>query len=85
MNYRCSQCGAAAYFDGRCGDGPILLCGCDNGPWVDDGRGGYHYPTGAKAIPAGPSTQVAPTQQCHHAEAIRQGAGWVCKGCGVTL
>jgi hypothetical protein len=22
-------CGASAYYDGRCGDGPILMCGCD--------------------------------------------------------
>ncbi len=28
-NYVCSECGAAAYYDGRCGDGPILMCGCD--------------------------------------------------------
>ncbi len=49
-NYICSRCGKSAYYDGRCGDGPILLCGCDKGPWVDDGRGGYHYPTGAEPI-----------------------------------
>jgi hypothetical protein len=28
-NYVCSYCGAAAYYDGRCGDGPVLMCGCD--------------------------------------------------------
>jgi len=26
--YICNVCGAAAYFDGRMGDGPILTCGC---------------------------------------------------------
>ena len=36
MSYVCSQCGASCYYDGRCGDGPILTCGCDKrGP---DGR-----------------------------------------------
>jgi len=40
--YYCNRCGAAAYYDGRCGDGPILTCGCsESGTWVDDGRGGY--------------------------------------------
>lgn len=29
-NYVCSVCGKSAYYDGRCGDGPILMCGCDN-------------------------------------------------------
>lgn len=28
-DYFCSCCGASAYYDGRCGDGPILMCGCD--------------------------------------------------------
>lgn len=50
MSYKCSWCGKEAYYDGRCGDGPVLMCGCDKGPWVDDGRGGYHYPTGAVPI-----------------------------------
>lgn len=42
--YHCSHCGAAAYYDGRCGDGPILTCGCDEtGEYVDEGsRGGYY-------------------------------------------
>lgn len=48
--WSCSRCGKAAYFDGRCGDGPVLLCGCDLGEWVPDRGGGYYYPTGAKAI-----------------------------------
>lgn len=53
--WSCSHCGAAAYFDGRCGDGPVLLCNCDKGEWVDEGsRGGYYYPTGAKAIKSPP-------------------------------
>lgn len=41
-DYVCSVCGAAAYYDGRCGDGPILMCGCDKGEWINDGRGGYY-------------------------------------------
>lgn len=50
-NYVCSRCGAGAYYDGRCGDGPILMCGCDKGQWINDGRGGYYdNPTGATAI-----------------------------------
>jgi len=28
-NYVCSYCGKGAYYDGRCGDGPVLMCGCD--------------------------------------------------------
>jgi hypothetical protein len=27
-NYVCECCGQPAYFDGRCGDGPILMCNC---------------------------------------------------------
>lgn len=55
-NYMCSRCGAGAFYDGRCGDGPVLMCGCDQGAWIDDGRGGYYdNPTGAKPIPSGPS------------------------------
>ena len=61
--YSCSNCGSAAYYDGRCGDGPILMCGCDDGPilmcgcdkrgrrWVNDGRGGYYTnPSGAEPV-----------------------------------
>ena len=43
-NYRCSHCGAEAYYDGRCGDGPVLVCDCvspRNTRWINDGRGGY--------------------------------------------
>jgi hypothetical protein len=50
MSYCCSICGAAAYYDGRCGDGPILTCGCDKGQWINDGRGGY-YDNPARAKP----------------------------------
>ncbi len=52
-NYVCSNCGASAYYDGRCGDGPVLMCGCDKrrSRWVNDGRGGYHTnPTGATPV-----------------------------------
>jgi hypothetical protein len=55
-NYVCSVCGAGAFYDGRCGDGPVLMCNCDKGRWIDDGRGGYYdNPTGAKAVEAGSS------------------------------
>lgn len=50
MKYKCNKCGAEAYYDGRMGDGPVLICGCDEGPWVDDGRGGFHWPTGAEPV-----------------------------------
>ena len=50
-NYVCSHCGAAAYYDGRCGDGPVLMCGCDKGRWINDGRGGYYdNPRNAQAV-----------------------------------
>lgn len=52
-NYVCSNCGAQAYYDGRCGDGPILMCGCDKRGrrWVNDGRGGYYTnPSGAEPV-----------------------------------
>lgn len=52
-NYCCNICGAAAYYDGRCGDGPILMCGCDKigSEYVPDRCGGYHTnPTGAKPV-----------------------------------
>ena len=48
---KCNICGAEAYFDGRAGDGPILLCLCSQGNWVNDGRGGYYdNPYGAVPI-----------------------------------
>jgi hypothetical protein len=58
MEYHCSVCGAGAFYDGRCGDGPILLCGCDQGQYVDEGsRGGYHVnDTGARSTSDGPIT-----------------------------
>ena len=53
----CSVCGAAAYYDGRCGDSAVLTCGCDRrGPWIDDGRGGYYdNPDHARPINVGPN------------------------------
>lgn len=56
--YHCNQCGAAAYYDGRCGDGPVLLCGCDRrGPVAYDSRGGSvteYYPSStARAVEGG--------------------------------
>jgi len=49
----CSNCGAPAYYDGRCGDGPVLTCGCDRrgSRWINDGRGGYmSNPSGARPV-----------------------------------
>lgn len=37
--FRCNKCGATAYYDGRCGDGPILMCGCDKSEY--SGRDPY--------------------------------------------
>ncbi len=55
VTWICSVCGEEAYYDGRCGDGPVLLCDCDKGTWIDDGRGGYYdNPTGAKPIRGNP-------------------------------
>lgn len=57
QEYHCSVCGAGAYYDGRCGDGPVLMCGCNKGEWINDGRGGYYAnPTGARAVP-GPTRE----------------------------
>lgn len=66
-NWACSRCGEWAYFDGRCGDGPVLLCGCDQlGPAVADSRMGsvdYYYPeSNAKPIPVSPSYK-SPSQK----------------------
>lgn len=30
MRYVCSQCGVECIYDGRCGDGPVLVCDCRN-------------------------------------------------------
>lgn len=51
-NYVCSVCGEPAWYDGRCGDGPYLVCKCSTrGVWIDDGRGGYMvYPNNAEPI-----------------------------------
>jgi len=50
--YSCSVCGAEAYHDGRMGDGPILMCGCDKrgSRWVNDGRGYRTNPSGAEPV-----------------------------------
>lgn len=52
MSYVCSNCGAPAYNDGRCGDGPVLICNCvKKGKFINDGRGGYYiYPNNPQPI-----------------------------------
>ena len=27
--WKCSKCNTSCYYDGRCGDGPILMCNCN--------------------------------------------------------
>lgn len=34
-NYVCDVCGKDAYYDGRCGDGVILMCKCRKGKAID--------------------------------------------------
>ena len=60
-NYVCSNCGASCYYDGRCGDGPVLDCACTKrGRWIDDGRGGYTvYPNDAHPVSAESSSTAA--------------------------
>lgn len=53
----CSNCGSVCGYDGRCGDGPYLVCSCasqENSYWVSEGsRGGYTaYVNGAHPIRA---------------------------------
>ncbi len=54
-NYVCSNCGSRCGYDGRCGDGPYLVCKCgspENSFWVNDGQGGYAiYLNNATPIP----------------------------------
>ncbi len=47
--YICNKCGKEAFYDGRCGDGPILICGCDKIGSYYDGRD--WIPGDAKAVP----------------------------------
>jgi len=62
-NWVCSHCNASAYYDGRCGDPPILMCGCDKSVWIDDGRGGYPAPTtDAKPVKSKGLVSVKSTQ-----------------------
>jgi hypothetical protein len=53
-NHVCSNCGSRCGYDGRCGDGPYLVCKCgsaENSVWINDGRGGYtEYLNGAHPI-----------------------------------
>lgn len=52
-DYVCNRCGAKAFYDGRCGDGPILTCGCDKrgSVYVKDRGGGYWTnPTNAQPV-----------------------------------
>lgn len=50
--YHCSECGEPAYYDGRCGDGPILVCECrKHGELVDEGSRGTYIAYTARAVP----------------------------------
>jgi len=50
-NYTCSRCGASCYYDGRCGDGPIMTCGCDKmGMGVSDGRDTWYPESNAHPV-----------------------------------
>lgn len=51
--YSCSVCGAEAYYDGRCGDGPVLTCGCNRRGrrYVDEGSRGGYYTNPSRAEP----------------------------------
>lgn len=35
--YRCNHCGREAYYDGRCGDGPVAMCDCHK--WATNADG----------------------------------------------
>jgi hypothetical protein len=62
-SYICSHCGVAAYYDGRCGDGPVLMCDCDKGAWIDDGRGGYYAnPHNAQPVKGTPTKKPVPVK-----------------------
>jgi len=65
--WACSECGEWAYYDGRCGDPPVLLCGCDQkGPVIEDSRSGsisQYYPAAtAQPIKVGPNYR-SPSQK----------------------
>ena len=62
----CSVCGTRAYFDGRCGDGPILVCGCDQGKLIKDRIGEYYdNPTGAKPVQTKPRKKTEEKKRPH--------------------
>lgn len=64
--YVCSYCGEKAFFDGRCGDGPVLLCGHgDTGDWD---RGTYQQGSGR---PIRASEYKGPTKKQHQIERER--------------
>lgn len=40
-DWRCSKCGVSCFYDGRCGDGPILMCDCnaaEDAYWANERR-----------------------------------------------
>lgn len=53
MSYSCSRCGKEAYYDGRCGDGPILMCNCDK-----------YYTDGDNSIPADRNARIYYDGRC---------------------
>lgn len=78
-NYVCSNCGQAAGYDGRCGDGAYLVCGCDreNREWVNDGRGGYYTnPSNAHPVATGLDNNSADDDRYNNDPEYRE---WVFK------
>jgi|ERR1700722_6547623 len=81
FNYVCSNCGARCGYDGRCGDGPYLVCKCsshENTHWIDDGRGGYPIYLN-DATPIHITDYLARQKKT---ETRIEKVGWRCPNCG---
>lgn len=95
FNYVCSNCGARCGYDGRCGDGPYLVCKCaspENTHFVDDGRGGYEvYLNGARPVHFTEHPKIinmgreprSPSDVFRDPPKFSEGkVGWRCPNCG---
>lgn len=80
FNYVCSNCGARCGYDGRCGDGPYLVCKCaapENTHWINDGRGGYEiYLNNAEPI------HITDWLAKQKKDQPTMRVGWRCPNCG---